>query len=149
MNRIVLLTVAVGLMVGADEPKKVADEDPGRLQGSWAMQSITMDGLVVPSAYTRTGRLVIEGDSYRLTLDDQTIVSTFRLDSGKSPRQVDFTFTEGPQKGQTVQGIYEVDGDSLRICRGMRPAVERPREFAAPSDSGLILLTYKRAPGSR
>jgi uncharacterized protein (TIGR03067 family) len=78
-------------------------------------------------------------------MNDQTVVSTFQLDPSKSPKEVDFTFTEGPQKGQTVRGIYEVDGATFRICRGLRAEVERPGEFAAPGESGLILVSYKRS----
>jgi hypothetical protein len=45
MRRIALLVVGVGLLIGADEPNK---EDRERLQGSWTMASVVIDGMAVP-----------------------------------------------------------------------------------------------------
>src|SRR3954471_10471066 len=142
MRRIALLAVGVGLLIGADEPNK---EDRGRLQGTWTMASVVLDGMAVPEEYARTGRLDVKGDNYRVTLG-VTVVSTFKLDSARKPREIDFTFTDGPQKGQTVRGIYEFDGETYRMCRGLRPEVERPGQFASPPDSGLMLVVWKREP---
>ena len=55
------------------------------------------------------------------------------------------TFTDGDQKGKTVKGIYKVNGDDLTICRGLTEMEARPTEFAAPVDSGLLLVTWKRS----
>jgi uncharacterized protein (TIGR03067 family) len=144
MRRIALAVMGVGLVAGADEPKRDAGDDRGRLQGSWTMASVVLDGMAVPKEYARTGRLEVDGDRYAVTLG-VTIASTFRLDATKEPRQIDFTFTDGPQKGQTVRGIYEIVGETYRLCRGLRPEVERPREFDSPPDSGLMLVVWKRA----
>jgi uncharacterized protein (TIGR03067 family) len=142
--RIALLALGVGLLAGADEPKRDAGDDRDRLQGSWTMVSVVIDGMAVPGEYARTGRLEVAGDRYAVTLG-VTIASTFRLDSTKTPRQADFTFTDGPQKGQTVRGIYEIDGATYRLCRGLRPEVERPGQFDCPADSGRMLVVWKRA----
>src|SRR5262249_11518790 len=81
-----------------------------------------------------------------VTLGEQTITAIIKLDATKSPRQIDFTFKDGLQEGQTVKGIYEVEGETYRMCRGLTAEDERPTRFAAPPDSGLRLVTYKRAP---
>ena len=50
----------------------------------------------------------------------------------------------GPSKGKTFQAIYEVEGESLKICRG--PGRRPPRAFRSVPDNPLILLeNYKRA----
>ena len=36
-------------------------------------------------------------------------------------------------------------GDDLTICRGLTEMEARPTEFAAPVDSGLLLVTWKRS----
>jgi len=141
MRRIALLTVGVGLLIGASEPNK---EDGERLQGTWTMASVVLDGMAVPEEYARTGRLEVTGERYSVTLG-VTIASTFRIDATKSPKQIDFTFMDGPQKGQTVRGICEIDGATYRLCRGLRPEVERPSQFASAPDSGRMLVVWKRA----
>jgi hypothetical protein len=42
--------------------------------------------------------------------------STFHLDVASTPRALDLTYTEGPMKGATSLGIYELDGDPWKIC---------------------------------
>src|SRR5205823_4054339 len=43
----------------------------------------------------------------------------------------------------TALGIYELEGDTWKICLTLT-AKERPKEFAAPAGSGLALETLKR-----
>jgi uncharacterized protein (TIGR03067 family) len=145
MGRCALLAVGVLLLTGADEPKQEASDDRRRLQGAWTMASVVLDGMPVPAEYSKAGRLVVDGDRYSVTLG-VTIASTVRLDATKQPKQADFTFIDGPQKGQTVRGIYEFDGETDRLCRGLRPEIERPGQFDSPPNAGLMLVVWKRAP---
>jgi uncharacterized protein (TIGR03067 family) len=144
MRRIALLAVGVGLLFDANEPTRDVGDERGRLQGFWTMDSVVIDGMAVAREYAQKGRLEVEGDRYAVTLG-VTAGSTFQLDSTKRPPQIDFTFTDGPQKGQTVRGIYEIDGETYRLCRGLRPEVERPGQFDSPRGSGLMLVVWKRA----
>ena len=50
----------------------------------------------------------------------------------------------GDLKGQTSLAIYELVGDTLRICRAA-PGKARPTEFASKPGSGLTLMSYQRA----
>jgi uncharacterized protein (TIGR03067 family) len=52
-------------------------------------------------------------------------------------------FTEGPEKGNTALGIYELDGDEWKLCLTIT-AKDRPTEFAAKPKSGLGLEVLKR-----
>jgi uncharacterized protein (TIGR03067 family) len=69
--------------------------------------------------------------------------ATTRLDPTKRPRTIDVHFTAGERKGKTVLGIYEIEGDTFRVCVA-RPGDERPAEFSARAGSGRILVVYKR-----
>ena len=51
------------------------------------------------------------------------------------PKMVDLTFTAGPEKGKTSLGIYEVDGDTWKICLGLA-GKGRPKEFTTKAQSG-------------
>jgi uncharacterized protein (TIGR03067 family) len=69
--------------------------------------------------------------------------ATVKLNPTTKPKTIDFTFTEGEQKGKTRPGIYEIDGDTFRVCVA-RPGDERPAEFSAKAGSGRTLVVYKR-----
>jgi|GEM_PF-3033558 len=80
----------------------------------------------------------------------------YKLDSTKSPKQLDLIFTDAQGKRLTIRGIYEFTadqmGDRLRVCLGSPPLLEikgkveyveslRPTAFE-PKDGPLI--TYRR-----
>jgi uncharacterized protein (TIGR03067 family) len=51
--------------------------------------------------------------------------------------------TEGPDKGKTFLGIYELSGDDYKVC--FAPAGKgRPVEFSSKEGSGNILQVWKR-----
>jgi uncharacterized protein (TIGR03067 family) len=66
------------------------------------------------------------------------------MDPGKTPKAIDLTVTEGPQKGQTFHGIYKLEGDTYSVCPNVEPGKDRPTEFATRPDSGLMLVVWKR-----
>ncbi len=90
------------------------------------------------------GTLKAMGDSYTFRLGDVRLALTFAMDPSKSPRTIDLTVTEGPQKGQTLNGIYKLEGDMYTICRNAEPWKDRPTQFATRPDSGLMLVVWKR-----
>ena len=144
MRRMGVVAVAVGLLAGAGGAQGGEDEKE-RLQGTWSMAKLVVNGEAVPAEQVEAGRLIIEGDGYTATLGDRTVRSTFKLEGTTEPRPIDFTYDEGPQKGETVRGIYKLEGPTLTICRGLTSGDARPDAFAAPADSGRILVVWKRA----
>lgn len=69
---------------------------------------------------------------------------TYRLYPDRTPRAIVLTVTEGPNPGKTFRGIYTLKGDTFKICRNVAPGKARPTRFAAPKDSGLLVVTWKR-----
>ena len=70
---------------------------------------------------------------------------TFKLDPTRKPKTIDVTALEGPYKGKTVGGIYQLDGDALKMCIPNEPGKDRPKEFASKEGSDVALFTLKRA----
>ena len=103
------------------------------------------NGEEAPADLAKTGELVIEDQEYRAKLGADSLTATFKVDSSKSPKEIDLTPTTGENKGKTVKGIYKIAGDYLTICRGLTEKEARPTEFAAPVNSGLLLVTWKRS----
>jgi uncharacterized protein (TIGR03067 family) len=56
---------------------------------------------------------------------------------------MDILGTEGPNKGKTFLAIYELTGDSLKICYDLEGKT-RPTEFRTNPGTQLFLVLYKR-----
>jgi uncharacterized protein (TIGR03067 family) len=67
-----------------------------------------------------------------------------KIDAAKKPKTIDTEVTAGDLKGNTIQGIYEIDGDTLRVCVVLPGKCERPTEFSGKAGSGCNLTIYKR-----
>src|SRR5947209_7337303 len=105
--------MAVGLLLAASDPK----DDAARLQGAWVMVSLEIDGETMSEDQVASGRLVVEGDRYTPTYEGKDYPEAITLYPDKTPRAIDFTFRDGPRKGETVKGIYKFEGDRYVMCR--------------------------------
>jgi uncharacterized protein (TIGR03067 family) len=79
-----------------------------------------------------------------MTSTEAVYQGTFRVDASKSPKTIDFHFTEGPEKGKTNLGIYQLEGEQWRICLCMKDNGERPKEFKSNAGSQVVLETLIR-----
>ena len=71
------------------------------------------------------------------------VEGTLAVNEKKQPKTFDLKFTAGPEKGNTSLGIYELDGDSWKICLTLK-GTKRPTAFATKRCSGLALETLER-----
>lgn len=134
---------------GGDSKSKAAPQaDAGdkhyqQLEGTWMCVTYELNGLKVPEDLFQGHGLIFEGKHYiRLDAAGKT-KGTYKLDPDKSPKTIDMTNAEGPGKGDTVPGIYELSGDTLRICLAVG-SEERPKEFVSKKGSGDALQVLKR-----
>src|SRR5205807_248148 len=89
-------------------------------------------------------RLIITGDRYSIAIGPQGEQGTVKIDATKTPKWFDTTATAGPDTGTTQPGIYELEGDALKICTGMPGTNTRPTEFSAKAGSKCQLIVLKR-----
>ena len=54
-----------------------------------------------------------------------------------------YWFLMGEFKGKTMTGIYEIKGDTMRVCFA-GGGKDRPTEFRTKEGSMEMLVTYKR-----
>jgi len=110
--------------------------DLDRLQGAWTVVSMEMEG----NSMTPPGgaRIVIEGERFQSLGMGAVYAGKVRVNARTRPRQFDLEFNEGPERGNTSLGIYELDGDAWKICLTVTGKL-RPREFKAPPGSGLAV----------
>ena len=136
-----LLTAAVAALAVAAAP---ADADRAALRGTWVIEAATLEGRDHTDDF-RGMKLILDGDRYTIDFDKNTDKGTFTLDPAKTPKRIDVRSAEGPFKGKTLPGIYELKGDTLRLClEGDGKADKRPAAFEAPGTTRNMLLTYRR-----
>jgi len=132
-----------GFLLAADDAKDAAKADQDNLQGTWKMDSIEIGGQEVPEDVLKEFQLSIQGDKYTVKRGDDTIVvATFKLHPTKKPKAIDFTPTEGDNKGKTFHGIYALERDTLKLCRHQQPEEKRPTEFKV--DGEMLLVVWKK-----
>jgi uncharacterized protein (TIGR03067 family) len=143
MRRNGLIVVAGALLLagplGAQESAK---DELAKLQGAWKIVTHERDGK--PVATDKNARVVMNGNKFVTKAGDKVLrEGTLKLDPAQKPPAIDVTYTEGPFKGQTLKGVYELDGDSWKICYG-EPGEERPKQIPARAGKGQLLLILER-----
>jgi uncharacterized protein (TIGR03067 family) len=113
------------------------------LQGSWSIQSLTMEGFDVPASMFANASIVVRANRFTSLGMGITYEGALELDSSASPRQLNMLFDAGPEKGNTNLAIYELTGDTWKLCLATRGSV-RPTAFASTPGSGIALQVLHR-----
>jgi RNA polymerase sigma factor (sigma-70 family) len=126
-----------------DDRKEKPKADSDRIQGKWVVVSAELVGKPFQE---------VVGDTHTFDKNEWTVLhakqnatdsGTFQLDATKKPKEIDMTT---PGLGKPIKGIYELDGDTLKICIGDAPEEGRPVKFASdPEKRKLVLIVLKRA----
>lgn len=126
-----------------NERHPATEREPGLFQGTWRAVAFEADGSPVAPQQYQDARLVIAGDRFTLwnPLPDaeQRVEGTFRVDPSKAPKELDLHL----DGGKTVREVYELEGDTLRVCYPVRGG-DRPTSLEAGPGSGLALVVYRR-----
>jgi uncharacterized protein (TIGR03067 family) len=139
-----LLCAGGGLAFASGPPGKAGGTDLEKMQGRWAITAAESNGKRDPEENLKGLTVTFEGNRYTVRKGDKVLQSgTQKLDPTKTPRQVDITAAGDGGKSATRLGIYELKGDTLRVCFAA-PGKERPREFKTTPDSGRYLNVAKR-----
>jgi len=62
------------------------------------------------------------------------------VDRTRKPKAIDLIFEDGSGKSDSFPGIYELDGDMLKICSRFSKEGERPTKFTAEGIYHLLML---------
>jgi uncharacterized protein (TIGR03067 family) len=144
MNAFMSVVLVLGVGLAAEAPAEdAAKKEYTRFEGTWKIVSVEVEGAKQEEGLLKNARIILKGDKFTFKQGDMSTPGTFKVDVTTKPRTIDVTFTGGPDKGQTLHGIYELDGDTYKVCLAM-PGKDRPKEFVSKPGSGHVLEVLKR-----
>ena len=126
------------------DDKADLEKEVRKFQGTWTLESSVVGGKEIPAGDLKGLIVTFEGDKHTVKMGDKVIqIGTQKLDPSKLPKAIDVTMTEGPSKGAIMLGIYEFDGDTLKVCFDPQ-GKKRPTEFKSPPGSENFVNVHKR-----
>jgi uncharacterized protein (TIGR03067 family) len=136
--------IALLTLIGVAGAQDAVKKEMAQLEGQWSMVSGEANGLSMPKEMVSSGKRVAKDGETTIAFGGQVYFKAkFSIDPAKKPKAIDYTMTEGPTKGKTHLGIYELDGDTVKFCFAA-PGKDRPTEFAAKEGSQSTLSVWKR-----
>jgi uncharacterized protein (TIGR03067 family) len=133
------LVLAAALSLGPDPGAAEA----AKLQGTWAVLATEFRGRGVPGQGLDSQKVVFDGDTVTFHDGGKATKMRYKLDPTLKPRAIDYVPPEGKEKGP-ILGIYELDGDTLRLCWDQDRANGRPTDFLTRPGSDLNVWVLKR-----
>jgi uncharacterized protein (TIGR03067 family) len=156
MKTLAALVLALAVVVGGsggfayhllarEADAKKSDKD--NIQGTWKVESVKMNGQDKDGKgeLLKKSTVEIAADKMLVKFNEGNKSTTYTLDPAAKPKTIDITPQgEGDGKGETVPGIYKLEGDTLTICFPCGAKTDRPTEFVSKEGSDTMLLVLKR-----
>jgi uncharacterized protein (TIGR03067 family) len=140
MRSALVLVLAAALPVVAQEAKDDAMKKALKeLEGTWVVESAVDSKEGIGSEFGL--EYVFAGDKMtrQNPADGETLEFAYKIDPSVSPKAFDWIWPKGKF---VCKSIYEIKGDTLRICMSKARPDERPTEFT--DDTGYCLVVLKR-----
>lgn len=135
-----VLALAVVTVARADDAEKELE----KLQGKWDVTKVVSDGTATDNL--KGVQAVFDKDRLSLVGKEGKREFSIKLDPTKKPKAIDMTALDGDFKDKTNPAIYELMGDTLKLCLSNEPGEnERPTDLASKEGSKLLLMTFKRS----
>ncbi|GAC1466729.1 MAG: hypothetical protein NVSMB9_07590 [Isosphaeraceae bacterium] len=143
---LMFLTVIGAFIFGAPAGRASGsdlEKDYAKFAGTWTLTEVEVEGKASPAQAFSRFQLIIEKQGFTSKDEEGSTHGTFKIDTGKTPNQIDLSFTDGPDAGKTLLGVYEIKGETYKACIAM-PGKTRPTGFVTKAGSGHVLEVFKR-----
>lgn len=130
---IALLAMASTVATYALARQGAADQD--KLEGVWRTLTIEVDGRYLPDEEAEKLKLAVAKDRMLFGGHGKGRLTRFKLDAMASPKTIDLT---GVEDEQTALGIYELNGERLKISLAQPGGKKRPTQFATEEIRNVV-----------
>lgn len=112
-----------------------------KLEGTWQLVSAVTDGKAAAEDFVAKVQVIIKDGKHSVKIDGETAVKEIpvAVDPSTDPKSTTDTLPDG----QTILGIYKLEGDKLTSCVA-KPGQPRPISFTSEAGSGLTLRVFRR-----
>ena len=146
MNSITAWALAGVFVLAGGDASEAIKKDKSALKGTWKVTASVSKGEKATADEIKDLFLIFRGDAILVREDGKAHENfSYTLDPAKKTKEIDLILKIGSQKGRIDRGIYEIDGDTLRICIQSNKDSPRPGEFRSPAASDLWLVTLQRS----
>ena len=143
MSRCVGLALALVVLMGTNDDD-ASTKEYARLEGVWRFALVEVEGVKRPDAPFETNKLIVSKDGrYLIVQGPRMTRGVIKLGPNKTPKHYDVSTTDRPRKGLTSLGVYEIDGDTFKVCLAFR-GTERPAALVSKAGSGCLFFVFKR-----
>jgi uncharacterized protein (TIGR03067 family) len=139
-----LLVVAAALMIAGDK-KDDAKAEAKKVQGTWTIVSVEVNGEKMADEDKKNVgiKMTLKGDKYAIEGGERNHTGTFKVLTDTKPKGMDCMPDAGDLKGKTIQAIYELKGDKMKVCYDIS-CKTRPEGFATKGKDQYVLIEFKR-----
>jgi uncharacterized protein (TIGR03067 family) len=141
LRKIVVLGVAALLITAARAPADQSAKSSANLTGEYKIVQEERDGQRVSADQFQDSWVNITDDTITIMDKNKTEKwsANYKLDSSRKPCMITLTEKAGPNKGETVRGIAEKEGDTVKIIFAM-PGGPAPTSFDATKEKQKLLV---------
>src|SRR5262245_17798826 len=133
---LVLVPLCLALVLAAETARSGDKKEQEKLEGTWSLVKVTGGKT---ERKERETKITFKGDKVTFKAGEEVIYS---VDPTKKPKELN-VHIEKDGKKVTLKGIYELEGDNLKIChfQGDKKSMEgRPKELVANDETILAVL---------
>jgi uncharacterized protein (TIGR03067 family) len=140
--RLLALILGTCLLVGCGATHAANPaQETANWQGTWKMVSCIANGQTEPGDV----QWIVDGDHYTISVDGQNHVDPYNFTLDPSKKQIDVFHHDTPKGtyGGSLKGIYELEGDSLKVCYDLT-GQKYPKSFDASRSSRQVIYEFRR-----
>lgn len=109
--------LACALLVGPEPADDAVKAEKDRLKGTWVVESF--DDGEEPVGKVKGATLRFDDDKVFMTIPgEKEQAGTYGVEPFKKPKHIDLTSAPPGEEKMTTRGVYELDGDTLKIRFG-------------------------------